>query len=82
MARKGFLETFTHIFDNVESLKDTALSCTSASDQMHVELDPQIDLNDPESFSLRLEGHFYDLYGSDNEKYKSKFRSLQVFCLL
>ncbi len=80
MARKGFLETFAHIFDNVESLKDQALSSTStsSSDQQLVELDPQIDLKDPESFSIRLEENLYDMYGSDNEKYKSKFRSLQV----
>jgi hypothetical protein len=77
LAKKGFLETFTHIFGRLLENKD----------QLGSELDPSIDLNDPEYFANSVEEHLFAAYSYDNRptdqvndfliQYKNKFRSLQ-----
>ena len=76
MAKKGFLETFSIMFMDIKNITDSIIT----SDPLQsLTLDSNIDIKNPEAFATALEETLFNLYGLDTEKYKSKFRSLQVF---
>jgi hypothetical protein len=75
MAKKGFLETFSIMFTDIKNITDSIIT----SDPLQsLTLDSNIDIENPEAFATALEETLFNLYGLDTEKYKSKFRSLQV----